>query len=207
MTNTRNQKPAGVGGLAIEATKPHYTTNSQNVQTVSRALEYDEHGLALVPLPYGAKLDYQRWTTYRDVTTNRREVIALFSGKPQNIGVICGASSGNLVALDADTPTVYDEIEARLDGLGIRTWTVRRPPNGTAHDGGGLFALRTPEPIKSAGRPDLDILGEDKYFIAPDSLHPGGTVYYDETPLPVFELDDLSALAWLNLEIARQANP
>jgi len=53
----------------------------------------------------------------------------------------------------------------------------------------------------------LDIRGADEYFIAPDSLHPGGTVYYDETPLPVFELDDLSALAWLNLEIARQANP
>jgi len=201
----RNQKPAGVGGLAAANgldIQSQYITHSPVTQTLSRALEYVDHGLAVFPLPHGVKVDGRAWTTYRDAPPDQREIVGLFSGNPQNIAVIGGEPSGNLLTLDADNPAIYDEINGHLAGLGIYTWTVRRPPNGTPHDGGGAFILRTPEPMKTAKRGDLDVKAEGSYFIAPNSLHPGGTVYYDETPLPIFELPDLSALAWLNLQVA-----
>lgn len=107
----------------------------------AKALEYRALGLAVFPLPWGEKDDARRWGTFAHAPPDERELHVLFNGEPQNIAVICGAASGNLLDLDADTPDVYAENLARLAGLGITTWTVRREPNGTPHDGGGAFIV------------------------------------------------------------------
>jgi len=127
---------------------------------------------------------------------------------PHNVAVLCGGASGNLVALDGDTPTVYREQVTRLAGQGItHTWMIEREPNGSAHDNGGTVLLRLPFPVKSTKRGDLDILGEGRYFVAPPSAHPGGGLYYNATDWPIFEVADLAALPWLPLTAAPDRGP
>ncbi|MBU0492717.1 MAG: bifunctional DNA primase/polymerase, partial [Chloroflexi bacterium] len=98
--------------------------------------------------------------------------------------------------------------------VGIETWTVHRPPNGTPHDGGGQYWLRTPTPVKSgtmstlAGQAvTLDLQGQGSYVLAPPSLHPGGGCYaFAGRPSTIFTLPRLNALDWLKLEPAPPAD-
>lgn len=176
------------------------------MDSLTMAREYEALGLAVFPLPHGEKADARQWGTYRFAPPDAKEINLLFGDGPRNIAVIAGTPSGNLLALDCDSPDVYTETAARFAALGIDTWTVRREPNGSPHDGGGTFVLRTPEPVRSTKRDSLDVLAEGRYFVAPPSAHPGGGLYYNETDPPIFEIPDLAALAWLDLEPAPPRN-
>jgi len=174
------------------------------VDTLAAALDYESDGLVCFPLPHGEKWGRLRWGQYRDVPPDRREIHALFGGAAQNIAVLTGAPSGNVLALDCDDPSAYRETQARLAGLGVTTWAVRRELNGTPHDGGGTFVLRTPAPVRSTKREGVDVLAEGRYFVAPPSLHPGGGLYYSDTPRSIFTLPDVAALDWLSLDTTPQ---
>ena len=130
----------------------------------------------------------------------------MFDRKPQNIAIICGAIESNLVALDCDTPKTFIETKTQLGEAGIQTWIVKRNKNGTTHDGGGSFILRTPTPVASKKHGDIDIIGAGGYFMAPPSAHPGGGLYYSNNE-PIARLPDLDALGWLNLKPAQTDRP
>jgi len=127
--------------------------------------------------------------------------MTLFSNDRLNIAAITGLPSRNLLALDCDSRPSYEDSTARLTGMGIETLVIRREANGSDHDGGGTILLRTPCEVATTKRGDLDILagGKNHYFIC-HGQHPGGGRYYDATDAPIFELPDLTPLAWLQLE-------
>jgi len=125
----------------------------------------------------------------------------MFGLGPQNIATVAGAASRNLLVLDGDTPEAYHEQQRQLAGLGIETWVVRRPANGSAHDGGGKFFLRTPVPVKSGKQGNVDILAEGRYALMPPSVHPqGGQWFFENQTATIYTLPTLTTLPWLTLE-------
>jgi len=173
------------------------------------AQRYQQDGIALMPLPPSIKAwgtNWGGWTLYRDPPMDAEEVTYNFTRWPNsNLAAVTGEPSRNLMILDADSPQAYRETAGRLAGLGIVTLTVKRPDNGSAHDGGAKFLLRTPEPVKTRVLKDLDleILGNGRYALLPPSKHPqGGTWYFENEAAHIFELPTLGALDWLPLEPA-----
>jgi len=162
---------------------------------------YVELGLAPFALPYGQKRAVRCWERWQDVPPTQRELEAMFDGDEQNIAIISGRAGGGLLVLDADNERTFREVAARLRADGIETWVVQRPANGSAHDGGGHFYLRTPRAVKSARIGSaLEIKAQGKYVLAPPSLHPQGGLYqFVDRPPGIFTLPSLEALEWLKL--------
>jgi|GEM_PF-979385 len=184
---------------------------------LAAAREYRAAGLAPIPLRHGGKEPAPgfRWRQWQDHPPSDQELATLFHDGQSNVAIICGRASGNLLVLDADNAPTAGVIEARLQAVGIETWTVRRLPNGTPHDGGGQYWLRTPEPVRSGTVPvlagqavALDLQGQGSYVLAPPSLHPGGGRYaFASRPLAIFTLPRLDALGWLKLVPIPPADP
>ncbi len=128
----------------------------------------------------------------------------MFNGHDQNIAIVCGRPSNNLLVLDCDDAVTFHEVGARLAALGAETWTVQRPPSGSPHDGGGHYWLRTPQAVRSFKKNGLEVRGQGCYVLAPPSVHPGGGLYaFTQQPATIFTLSDLDALLpWLRLEPA-----
>jgi len=170
---------------------------------------YAELGLAPFALPYGQKRAVRCWERWQDVPPTQRELEAMFDGDEQNIAIISGRAGGGLLVLDADNERTFTEVAARLRADGIETWVVQRPANGSAHDGGGHFYLRTPRAVKSARIGSaLEIKAQGKYVLAPPSLHPQGGLYrFVKRPPVIFTLPSLDALPWLGLEPAELPRP
>ncbi|MFX1412083.1 MAG: bifunctional DNA primase/polymerase [Promethearchaeota archaeon] len=172
--------------------------------------EYRAHGLACFALPYGSKEPPRglRWRQWHNDAPTDRELAAMFNEHNQNIAIVGGRASGNLVVLDADSPAAWAKVLARLDGLGIDTWTVQRPPNGSDHDGGGHAYLRTPEPVKTATVNGLEVRGQGTYVLAPPSQHDAGGLYHFVTrPASIFTLPDLALGDLVHLEPAPPPRP
>lgn len=164
----------------------------------------DDLDCSVFPLPWASKFDDNlRWSTYARARADKSELMTLFgngNGR-QNIAAITGPPSRNLLALDHDSRPSFADSTARLTGMGITTLVIRREANGSPHDGGGTILLRTPCEVASTKRGDIDVLagGKNHYFVC-YGAHPSGDLYYDATPPPIYEVADLTALAWLQLE-------
>jgi len=177
-----------------------------DMTALDAALQYHAEGLAIFPLRLGDKRGSVRWGQYRDAPMDKQEIREVFAD-PHNVAVLCGGASRNLVALDCDTPTAFAKTTALLAGLGIATWTVRRPPNGSKHDDGGCVLLRAPTPVKTTTLDGVNARGEGAYFVAPPSQHTRGGLYYNETPLVIYTLPTLTALPFLPLTAAPARGP
>lgn len=173
------------------------------------AREYAELGLAPIPLPYGQKQPGLRWRRWQDMPPGECELAAMFHSSLLNIGIIGGRASGGLLVLDAEDERTFAEVEARLRADGVETWVVQRPPNGSAHDGGGHFYLKARRAVKSSRiDPALEVRAQGQYVLAPPSLHPQGGLYrFVNRPPTIFTLPNLAALEWLELEPADPPRP
>jgi hypothetical protein len=171
---------------------------------LAQALEYHDLGLAVMALPRASKRPTTRWRRWQRAQPSQAELMAMFNGQPCNIAAICGVASDNLIGLDCDTPAVFAEVGGKLSGLGISTWTVARPPNGSPHDGGGLYLVRGPGSVKTSKAGALDVRGEGAYVLLPDSEHDHGGCYEfvaGGPPYPIFTIPDLRSpdFSWLPL--------
>ena len=71
---------------------------------------YAENHFAVLPAVYGDKRPSVDWKEYQDEAPSEKQVKAWFKGKKeQNIAVICGEPSANLVVIDFDDMAVYPQ--------------------------------------------------------------------------------------------------
>jgi hypothetical protein len=140
------------------------------------------------------------WRQFCDRQPTPGELAAMFGSEPSNVAVAYGPASGNLVGLDCDSPSVLAKVRAALDGLGLETWRIQRPPNGSPHDGGGLVLLRSTEPATGRKVGDLEVKASG-YSLLPASEHPSGGLYFFAARPPTIatvqprDLPDLLTLA------------
>ncbi len=155
------------------------------------AIDLYKRGFNVFPMPYGSKVPYANTSLSRlynsrlhlcgnYLTPCRHDASAptfasLFVGR-QNIAIMCGKTSGNLLGIDCDTYLAYELIGKELDAHGLPYWTF-------TSNRGGCYLLRIIEgetanvPKEKSQKEDVELWGNSHYVIVPMSVHPTGTVY------------------------------
>ncbi len=126
----------------------------------------------------------------------------LFEGA--NLAVICGKLSRNLFVIDCDTHRTFQWVRQELQSRKIAPWIV------SSNRGGHYWLLSTDGEVQnSRPLPDIQIIGQNQYIVAPPSLHPKGEIVYHWVQRPgklppVVSLDLLDFLPSLELLPARR---
>ncbi|HEX9425661.1 MAG TPA: bifunctional DNA primase/polymerase [Pyrinomonadaceae bacterium] len=107
------------------------------------AADYASHGLAPFPALPHSKEPITRWKAFQFQAPNQSEREALFSiNASLNIGLLCGAASGNLAVIDCESPKAFETNIRRVVRAGFgETWMAESAR-------GGHIYFRTPVPIK-----------------------------------------------------------
>jgi len=147
------------------------------------AKRYLELGLSVIPLrPRDKKPNLSKWEQYQDRQATEKEIDSWFKDTDNNIGIVCGAVSGNLVVVDFDDERAFRYCFSQGDGLAEKTLCARTSK-------GVHIYLRLEETTKKTtlkarggtgkAKPSLpvDIQGEGGYVVAPPSIHPTGKAY------------------------------
>ena len=121
-----------------------------------------------------------------------------------NIGVMVGATSGNLVDIDCDTQEAYKRTGEELAKQGIFAWQY-------ASSRGGHYLLLVQEgELANTKHNGVEIYGNLHYAVLPPSLHPSGVFYcwqsVEPRQLPPNELPQMvsvDALAFLGARLKR----
>lgn len=136
----------------------------------------------------------------------REDITELFARC--NIGIMAGRTSGNLLAIDCDSPTAFDKIGKELTARALPFWAI----TGSR---GGAYLLRVieGEAASVTGRKskikDVEVWGNRRLIVIPPSIHPSGIVYQWATPEPRFTLPpretipavSIKALNWLGVQL------
>lgn len=161
---------------------------------IEAAKGYAALGMSVIPLK-GKRPALNSWTQHQQSRASEAEIEAWHRQDIlQNIGIVCGTVSGNLVVLDLDGAAGYPAFAASFAHL-AETYTVAT--------GGGVgrhvyFRVeQMPPSVKAMGTPigNLELCGEGRQVVAPPSVHPTtGHLYRVENAcdvLQVLDLDDL----------------
>ncbi len=176
------------------STIPPMILAAQQSTILSAALAYAELGLSVIPLD-GKRPALKSWTEYQQKRANEKTIRSWTFG---NVGIVCGAVSGNLVVLDLDGAAGYAAFAATFPML-AQTYTVA--------SGGGVgrhvyfYADTLPPSVKSMNTPigHLEVCGDGRQVAAPPSIHPiTGQPYRVEQPLDILRVPNLDDLvAWV----------
>ena len=180
---------------------PPIVRAAQQKTVLSAALAYAALGLSIIPLD-GKRPALKRWTQFQRERAGEQTIR---SWTFDNIGIICGAVSGNLVVLDLDGAAGYPAFAATVPAL-AETYTVI--------SGGGIgrhvyFYVDQPPPnVKAMGTPigNLELCGEGRQVVAPPSVHPTtGQPYQVAQTRDILRVSDLAELAaWIESFKLRQ---
>lgn len=138
---------------------------SDDVKTWAR--QYFEAGLSAVPLAEGTKKPPSgfRWTQFYEKPETKRDIESLFRGR-ENVGLLGGSASRNLLVLDVDSRDKW----AELDSISAFRWLKANEPVCRTRRGFHVY-LKAPFPVAKsrAEKWNTDIIGERSYCVAPPS--------------------------------------
>lgn len=146
------------------------------------ALFYRGENLSIVPLMPGKKKPLLPWKGNQHRPLTDTETESLFRGKILNIGIIGGTVSGNFAAIDVDDPDLFHEKASKalkeLRANTVVVTTSRRPGKRRPNE---HVYIRTPAPVRSFKIPEIgsEIIAENKYIVAPNSIGPNGQYYFN----------------------------
>ncbi len=141
---------------------------------------YESDKLRYFPVVWkGKKPAIDSWKPFRSRVPSFEELASWFhEDKPTNIGIICGAASGGLVALCFNTPG------GALEFFGEELWQKLLNTTFVTKTYRGVHVLlRSDTPIRNQfvpkeGTPSwMEIRCEGNYVVVPPSLHPEGVLY------------------------------
>lgn len=183
------------------STLPPIVQAAQQNSVLSASLAYTALGLSVIPLD-GKRPALKSWTQYQQSRADAQTIRAWSFG---NVGIVCGAVSGNLVILDLDGAAGYAAFAATFPAL-TQTYTVG--------SGGGVgrhvyfYADQMPPSVKAMNTPigHLEVCGDGWQVVAPPSIHPAtGQPYRVEQPLDILRVPTLEDLvAWVEAFKPRQ---
>lgn len=158
-----------------------------------QAMQYADLGLSVFPLPRGSKRPAKgfRWKEFQNRRADQTELAKWFESSEQNMAVVTGAVSGDLVVRDFDVEGAYARWQQAHPEAARIFPTVR-----TAR-GHHVYARGQVDGTKVHSDGELRACGV--YVLAPPSVHPSGAFYSWVVPL-----DDeipnvnLAAIGWLS---------
>jgi len=190
-TNSKSLSPSfDEGRVNQNLTLPDNSESKvkQHLTTLYYAKElYLKNGLSIIPLrPKSKEPAIDSWKPYQERRATEEEVEKWFRNTNNNIGIICGTISGNLVIIDFDSEELFqkwyeiiDKEYPEIRDIILNTWIIRTGR-------GRHIYLRVNEDEKEfkerfRNKPklidDVDIKGEGGYVVAPPSIHPNGKQY------------------------------
>ena len=171
---------------------PEIIRAAQSNTTLDAALAYQHLGFSVLPLQ-GKRPSCTDWKQYQQRAADIRTIKSWHSAnKLNNVGLVCGAVSGNLAVLDLDGAAGYPAFVAIFPHL-VDTYTVAT--------GGGVGkhiywqVEEIPESVKAMSTPigNLEMCAEGRQVVAPPSLHPTTRQQYlVEKPLDILHVADLT---------------
>jgi hypothetical protein len=162
------------------------------------ATQYAKLGLSVIPLG-GKRPALKSWKAYQQRQATQPEIDQWYQqGLFNNVGIVCGAVSDNLVVLDLDGVAGYPAFVATFPEL-ADTYTVAT--------GGGVGrhvyfkANSMPSSVKAMNTPigNLELCGNGRQVVAPPSIHPTtGNAYRVGIANNILYVDALSDLVkWI----------
>lgn len=171
------------------------------------AVGYLLENISVIPLH--GKVNKWGWKVY---TTRRAHITDIHwwevDSKLKNLGIVCGAVSGNLVVIDLDGQEAIDLFKSAFGDLMAQTFTVRTGSGGLhvyLHCG----TMPANRKVKLDGsHSGIEVRGEGQYVVAVPSIHPVTQKPYQiHVRKPVLRIDGLWEVNnWLNtLETPKKA--
>jgi predicted transcriptional regulator len=170
------------------------------VSLLAVANDYAKHGLGAIPVLPRRKESAIPWLSFQYEPPTALEREAMFSAECDlNIGIICGAASGNLAMIDAETDKAFEEQLRHCQRVGIdNTWIDKTPR-------GGHIWMRFPVPVKPTKGVDVEIRAQGQYGLAPPSITSAPYKFLHRPP-DIFQVPSLEIVDWWELEPAPQLN-
>jgi hypothetical protein len=180
---------------------------AQAKNCLTAALSYAEMGLSVLPLR-GKIPSLKAWSEYQVEPATPNEIYTWHrTGLLENIGLVCGSVSHNLVVLDLDGPAGYPAFAAMFPHLS-ETFTVATGGGVGKHVYLSVDIL--PDTLRAMNTPigHLELRAGGCQIVAPPSVHPGtGNLYTVEKALDILHVPSLSGLfAWI-YAFKQQAKP
>jgi len=148
---------------------------------------YRSLGLNVFPLKHHTKEPRIAWKDYQ---TQR------FEGKfnnDDNLAIICGYISNNLVVIDMDNESIMGELFHSKENLLKKTLVVKTARGYHIYVRPLQHMPRTVKLHDEKGR-GIDIKGEGGYVVAPPSIHPNGSRYEIVSQTNKIEVVDLDGI-------------
>jgi hypothetical protein len=160
---------------------------------------YYKQGFSIIPLKAKSKKpNISTWDEYKSRTPTEKKIKDwVKKGLFENLGVICGAISNNLLVIDFDDPTILNDTGLTIERAQKLGWLQK-----TGREGRYQLWLRNKDDpgdtVKDA-LINLERRGNGAYVVATPSIHPNGKQYYflnakeprDLKPLPIVEGDQI----------------
>lgn len=144
---------------------------------------YHKQGITVIPVKEKDKRpNISTWADYQHMQPDDKKIqFWLDQGKFENIGIVCGIASNNLVVIDIDDETIVEKI-------GIDLKKVHDQGNWVVKTGKGyhIYCKHKDNPEDTKKHDDLHIeyRANACYVVAPPSVHPSGHQYeflFDKT--------------------------
>ena len=162
------------------------------------ALRYVRRGFSVIPC-VGKRTPLTRWTPFMTSIATETQIRRWAqAGVLQNVALICGRVSGNLVVIDLDGDEAVEVFSDRFPHL-MDTYVVR---SGSGH--GAHVYLRSwglPTTLRALKLPvgNIELRADGHYVVAPPSVHPdSGNPYTVINRKPILSLHNLDEVqTWI----------
>lgn len=160
------------------------------------AIALADKGVTVIPLK-GKIPQIDGWQKLRNVTTVQVSAWDK-AGLLQNIGIVCGEASKNLVVIDFDGLAGYDQFVTKFPAL-ADTFTVLTGSTKGKHVYFKVDLLPPSEKAMDTPFGNVEIKSNGTQVVAPPSIHPDTNLPYSVAKnAPILQVSDLSdLLAWI----------
>jgi len=171
---------------------------AQSRDIYQAALAYYKAGLSIIPLK-GKRPSLKSWSRYQTTPPTPDEIRAWQKkGLFHNVGIVCGAVSGNLVVLDFDGLGAYGAFAMLFPTL-AETYTVATGSGKGKHL--YLTVEKPPATVKAMETVfgNVELRSDGSQVVTPPSIHPvTGKPYTVEKSLDILHVADLDAVVkWI----------
>lgn len=139
--------------------------------SIEDALKYLKMGFSVIPVKPHDKVAAVSWGEYQKRLPTEQEVKQWFNGGDNNIAIVCGKVSGNLVVFDFDDINTVPFVMGSIGEVAKKTMVVRTGKGYHVY-----YKTKEPQNFK-LNNIKVDVKGEGGYVLAPPSIHPSGVRY------------------------------
>lgn len=171
------------------------------------ACAYFHEGLSVIPLT--GKEAKIKWSIYQEEVAIPQTINRWArTGVLNNVGIVCGKVSHNLVVVDLDGLSAIEAFEAKFPYL-LNTFTVLTGSGAGKHLYYRVESLPPTTRISYPNHQGIELRADGCYVVAPPSLHPKThAAYRPQSSEPIKELPHLEEVKrWLYAQLARKQAP